>query len=370
MSGIVGILNRDEAPVERDLISRMTNFMSFRGPDAQDFWIDGNVAFGHAMLRSTCEAGAEQQPLTLDGQVWLTADVRLDGRCELIATLEGKLGAPLNTLDTSPHQPNDAELLLHAYHAWKEDCVNHLIGDFAFAIWDARLERLFCARDQLGVRQFYYNGSDDCFVFSNTLNCVRLHPRVSSKLNELAIADFLVFGLNQEKETTAFADIQRLPKAHTLIVSREGVRLREYWTPSTSLVHFKNQDDYIARFRELLSTSVADRLRTQRVGISISGGLDSTAVAATATRIRNEKPLQLNAYCVVYDSVFPDEERKYATLAADALDIPLELLDGNEINQQDEGNSTGVAPEPFDVDPIYVVSNELLRRLSSRARVV
>jgi asparagine synthase (glutamine-hydrolysing) len=368
MSGIVGILNRDGAPVERDLISRMASFMSFRGPDTQDFWVDGNVAFGHAMLRTTCEAGTEQQPLTLDGRVWLTADARLDGRRQLIATLENKLGAPLKTLDNSPRPPNDAELILHAYEAWNEDCVKHLLGDFAFAIWDARLARLFCARDQLGIRQFYYSASNDCFVFSNTLNCVRLHGQASNKLNERAIGDFLVFGLNQEKETTAFADIQRLPKAHTLVVSREGVRLREYWIPSTSLVRFKNKDDYIARFRELLSTSVADRLRTQRVGISLSGGLDSTSVAAAA-RAGNEKPSELRAYCVVYDSVIPDEERKYAALVADALDIPLELLDGNEINQQDEGNSMGMAPEPFDVEPIYVVSNELLRRLSSRARV-
>jgi len=225
MSGIVGIVNRDGAPVERDLIARMTSFMSFRGPDAQDFWIDGNVAFGHAMFRSTSEAETEHQPLTLDGRVWLTADVRLDGRRELI----NKLGIPLSS-------PNDAELLLHAYEAWQEDCVKHLLGDFAFAIWDQPRERLFCARDQLGVRQFYYSINDDCFVFSNTLNCLRLHPRVSNSLNELAIGDFLLFGLNQEKETTVFAEIQRLPRAHTLIISREGVRLREYWTPDRKSV--------------------------------------------------------------------------------------------------------------------------------------
>jgi asparagine synthase (glutamine-hydrolysing) len=353
MSGIVGIFNRDGAPVERDLIARLTSFMSFRGPDARDTWIDGNVAFGHAMFRSTSEAGTEHQPLTWDGRVWLTADVRLDGRHELI----NKLGIPLSS-------PNDAELILHAYEAWKEDCVKHLLGDFAFAIWDAKLERLFCARDQLGVRQFYYSASDDCFVFSNTLNCLHLHWRVSNKLNERAIGDFLLFGLNQEKDTTTFADIQRLPKGHTLVVSREGVRLREYWTPSTSLLYYKNEADYVAKFRELLDTAVADRLRTERAGISLSGGLDSSAVAATAA---NSKPIELNACCVVYDSAFPDDERKYATLVAEALDIPLEFLDAQEINQQEK--PIGIAPEPFDVDPIYIVSNELMRRLSARARV-
>jgi asparagine synthase (glutamine-hydrolysing) len=334
----------------------MTKFMSFRGPDIEDYWIKGNVAFGHAMLRSTWEARTEQQPLTLDGSTWLTADVRLDGRRELISKLENKLGATLKTA-------NDAELILHAYEAWKEDCVKHLLGDFAFAIWDARLEQLFGARDQLGVRQFYYSTSDDCFVFSNTLNCLRLHPRVSNTLNEVAIGDFLVFGLNQEKETTAFADIQRLPKAHTLIVSRNGVSVSQYWTPSTSTIKYKNDADYVEGFRELLGISVADRLRTQHVGISMSGGLDSSAVAAAAKNT-NEK---LSACCVVYESVFPDEERRYATLVANALDIPIEFLDGNEINQQ--GKTAGAAPEPFDVDPIYAVSHELLVRLSLRGRV-
>ena len=337
--------------MERDLISRLTNFLSFRGPDTQDFWINGNVALGHAMYRSTLEAATEHQPLTLDGNVWVTADVRLDGRRELIA----KLGVPLDT------SINDAELLLHAYEAWKDDCVKHLLGDFAFAIWDARIERLFCARDQLGVRQFYYSASDDRFMFSNTLNCLRLHPQVSNKLNETAIGDFLVFGLNQEKDTTAFADIKRLPRAHTLVVSREGIRVSQYWTPSTSEIRYKNQGDYVERFCELLNTSVADRLRTQHVGISMSGGLDSAAVAAAA------RTTKLTACCVVYDSLFPDDEREYATVVANKLDIPIEFLDGNEINQQ--AMITGVAPEPFDIDPIYAVSRELLRRLSSHGRV-
>jgi len=90
MSGIVGIINIDGAPVDRDLLGRMTDFMAYRGPDAQEIWIDGNVGFGQTMLRTTWEAETETQPLTLDGKVWLTADARIDGRPELIAELEAK----------------------------------------------------------------------------------------------------------------------------------------------------------------------------------------------------------------------------------------------------------------------------------------
>ncbi|HJS24654.1 MAG TPA: hypothetical protein VJ751_09885, partial [Pyrinomonadaceae bacterium] len=103
MSGIVGIINFDGAPADRDLLHRMTNYLSFRGPDAQHIWSDGNVGLGHTLLRTTCEAGTEQQPLSLDGKVWLTADARIDARNELIKKLK------------NPKQsPNDAELILYA----------------------------------------------------------------------------------------------------------------------------------------------------------------------------------------------------------------------------------------------------------------
>lgn len=352
MSGIAGIVNLDGAPIDRDLLRRLTDALAFRGPDAQHVDIHNNIGFGHTLLHTTHESETEKQPLTLDRKVWVTGDIRLDGRAELISKLGKKFSTP----------PNDAELLLHAYETWQEDCVKHLLGDFAFAIWDSTRQRLFCARDQLGVRQFYYSYTKDRFVFSNTLNCLRLDPQVTRNLNEVAVGDFLVFGLNQDPSTTIFSDIKRLPKAHAIVVSRDGIRSTEYWTPTTTPVHHA---DYIARFNELLGAAVADRLRTTRAGVSMSGGLDSSAIAATARR--HDPALDLNAYCVVYDSEFHDEERKYATTVADALGIPLEFLHGNEINQQAASQTW---PEPFDVDPIYVVSIELLRRVSARARVM
>src|SRR5215210_2283123 len=113
MSGIVGIITADGAPVDQDLLRQMTDFMTFRGPDAQDVWIDGHVGFGHAMLRTTWEAQGEQQPCSLDGQVWITADARIDGQADLIAGLKAK-GCPVREGAT------DAELILHAYQTWGE----------------------------------------------------------------------------------------------------------------------------------------------------------------------------------------------------------------------------------------------------------
>src|SRR5438552_13183588 len=195
MSGIVGIVNFEGAPVDRALLRRMTDFMTFRGPDEQRIWVDGNVGFGHTLLRTTFESEHEHQPFTLDGRVWIVADARVDAQADLIAKLasrgeEVERGVP------------DVELLLRAYLAWGEDCVDHLLGDFAFAIWDGPKRRLFCARDHLGVKPFFYAASSSCVILSNTLNALRLHPSVSDALNELAIGDFLLFDFNQDAATT------------------------------------------------------------------------------------------------------------------------------------------------------------------------
>lgn len=357
MSGIVGIVNLDGAPVDRDLLRRLANYLTFRGPDAQHTWCDGNVGLGHTLLRTTSEAETEQQPMSLDGKVWLTADARIDARNELIEKLKRKL--------TPKPSPNDAELILYAYEAWGEDCLQHLIGDFAFVLWDGNARRLFCARDHLGVRQLYYSHNTTSFVVSNTVNCLRLHPSVSNKLNETAIGDFLLFGLNQEPNTTTFADIQKLPQAHSLIVSAGNIRLNQYWKPSATLVRNRKPADVIDGFRDVLQQTVTDRLRTTGAGISMSGGLDSPAVASVAS----QTPCNLKAYCVVYDGVFADDERKYASLVAEALEIPIEFLEGDRINQTTNSRTMGVAPEPFDVDPIFVVSDELLKRIAGEYRV-
>jgi len=141
LSGIAGLLHLDGAPVDRQLLRRMTELLAFRGPHAQQVWAEGPVGFGHALLRTTGEAEREQQPTSLDGDVWVTADARVDARAELVEKLKakGRGGPPVSARAT------DAELILHAYHAWGEDSVEHLLGDYAFAIWDAPRRRLFCA---------------------------------------------------------------------------------------------------------------------------------------------------------------------------------------------------------------------------------
>ena len=268
MSGIVGIVHFDGERVDRHLLARMTASMAFRGPDAQEIWNEGSVGFGHTLLKTTDESEHERQPFTLDGSIWVVADARVDARRALIPELKAHGHEDLSSDAT------DVELILCAWQTWGENCVEHLLGDFAFAIWDGPRQRLFCARDHLGVKPFFYAHLGQKLIFSNSLDCIRQHPAVSDRLNDLAVADFLLFDLNQDLATTSFADIQRIPPAHAARWSTAGAQLRRYWTlPIDEPLYFRQSEDCVDRFRELLDQAVSERLRTREIAVMISGGL-------------------------------------------------------------------------------------------------
>ena len=277
-----------------------------------------SIGLGHTLLRVKGESFEESQPATLDGRYWITADVRLDGRTELLR----KLGLLATNYGQSVL---DSELILRAYAKWGSACVEQLRGDFSFAIWDTRKEQLFCARDQLGIKPFYYANVGSVVVFSNSLDCVRRHPAISERLNDLAIADFLVFDMIREPAATSFVEIQRLPPAHILECRRSDISARRYWVlPVSPPIDHRRPKECVEQFRELLDRAVADRLRTDSVAVFMSGGLDSSTVAASAQRILG-LPAGVFAYTEVFDSLIPHEERRYATLVAKALKIPIEF---------------------------------------------
>ena len=257
----------------------------------------------------------ERQPCTLDGSAWITADARIDDRISLEAELTAR-GEPI------PPGATDVDLILHAYASWGERCVEHLVGDFAFAIWDKREGKLFCARDHFGVKAFYYVQTRGRLVFGNTLTCLLQHPAVSAELNDLAVADFLLFGWNQDPFTTTFSTIYQLPPAHTLTWHDGRRRVQPYWVlPIDEPIRYRRSQDYVERFKELLCQAVTDRLRASRVGVFMSGGMDSTAVAAVAKDVARASNtiLQVSASTIVYDHLIPDEERHWSGLAAPVI---------------------------------------------------
>jgi asparagine synthase (glutamine-hydrolysing) len=138
------MFDRSGAPVDRALLQSLTHYLSYAGPDARDAYSDGPVGLGHTLLRTAKESVLERQPAELGGQLWITADARVDCREELGRELE-RAGPAYRRVVT------DSELILQAYAIWGQECVRHLRGDFAFAIWDARRKTLFCARDHFGV---------------------------------------------------------------------------------------------------------------------------------------------------------------------------------------------------------------------------
>lgn len=366
MSGIVGMAHSEGRPVDSDLLRRMTNWLSSVGPDAQEIWANGHIGLGHALLSHPNESEHERQPATLDRCNWIVADARLDARRELVEALRSS-GRDANLSDT------DAHLLLHAYEAWGETCLDHLLGDFVFAIWSARRQQLFCACDHFGIKPLYFSEVDHSFIFSNALDCLRLHPAVSDRLNDAAIADFLLFGMNYNPASTSFADIRRLPRAHSLRWSASGLQLREYWRPPTDgAIHYPRRQDYIEHFNELLTKAVDDRLRTGRVGILLSGGLDSSSVATVAQELRKEKypALQLHAFTSIYERLIPDRDEPAARMVATALQIPLHCwtVDAAGIFEGWE-NPQWHWPEPID-DPFACSSLDEDKEIAGHVRVL
>lgn len=366
MSGFAGLLHLDGSPVDAELLRRMTAALAFRGPDAQEVWVAGAVGFGHTLLRTTDEAAHEHQPFSFEGQVWITADARVDARDELIRKLKERgrrAGA------SAP----DVELILHAYHAWGEDCVLHLLGDFAFAIWDGPQRKLFCARDHFGVKPFFYARAGNALVVGNTLDCLRLHPAITRRLNELAVADFLLFLVNQDPATTIYHDIQRLPAAHLLIWQNDSLQVRRYWSPpADGRIRYRHPREYVQHFWSTVQLAVRDRLRTGRFVVSMSGGLDSPAVAAVVKQALAEqsRDFDLRAQTFIYEKLIRDEEGHYAGLVARHLGIPIQFIRVEE-HEFFESAAAGVCgfPEP-QLDPYDVCTALSFKDAASSARVM
>jgi len=366
LSGFVCILHGDNAPVDRALLQPLTDYLCFRGPDARNTWMDRSIGMGHTLLRTTHESENEQQPLGLEERFWIVADARLDAREELTAELQRA------NRDVCSNAP-DCELTLHAYAAWGEACIDHLRGDFSFAIWDKERKKLFCARDHFGIKPFYYAQLGEVFLCSNTLNCIRLDPRVTEELNESAVGDFLLFGLNCDNATTIFRDIQRLPPAHTLTVSLRARQVKRYWAPPTDgCIRYADPREYVENFQSILEKAVADRLRTDRMGILLSGGLDSSSVAAVAKGVSTRKSLccEIRGYTYVYESLIADCEGNYAREIGRFLRIPVKVVamdDGQLFERWDDPRSSW--PEPID-NPFLAIMSDAYRDISSHCRVL
>lgn len=298
MSGIAGILRLDDR--KPDGLDAMMDRVKHRGPEGVETFVDQIAGLGHAKLTATPEAANEVMPWVHDETgCAITADVRLDNRAVLIADLGlPDDGRPLG----------DGELILRAYLRWGDDCAVHLQGDFAFAIWDPRQQRMFCARDKMGGKPFFYaHVPGRVFAVGSSATTVVRAADVPKALNEGRVADYLEQGLAWIDFTcTFFKDVSRLPPRHTMVIDKQGARINQYWemTPGP-LLKLGSDQDYADAFREVFTTAVARCMRApqDKLGVLLSGGMDSSAVAGTALTMMNGRPLP--SYSIV-DSGTPD----------------------------------------------------------------
>jgi len=321
VSGFAAIFNADGAPVDTALLERMKSRLAARGPDQQAVRVlgpSGNVGLVHALLRTTNDNQSERQPCTLDGKVWIAGHIRVDAREDLWPRLEQAGCAAVRGA-------TDAELVLHAYRVWGEECVGHLLGDYSWVLWDGAEQKLFGARDHLGVRPLFYARIGAAWVVSNSLECAGSHPGVSRELEDLWVADFLLFGHSKEFDNTVYKAIRRLPPAHSLTIQAGGeARLKRYWSFEIGEpVYRRRPEDYCEQFRQLLSTAVKDRLRTSRVGVYLSGGLDSSTLAATAAKAVADPSRQVLGYTFTFHELIPDDEEPYVRLTASRFGFPV-----------------------------------------------
>lgn len=319
MSGIIGVAVDDALQPDIELVKRLTAPMAFRGPSATGYWCEPGLGVGYTQLPTGTLANS--LPFANDGSCCVIADARLDDRNRLTH----ELGLPQHGQAATY---SDAALILLAYRKWGANCVSHLTGDFSFAVWDRLRRQLFCGRDQLGVRPFYYAVADGAIVFGNTLAALRQHGQVSSRLDELAVADFLLFEMCQDPASTMFADVRKLPAAHTLTWRYgDAPATRRYWELSIGeTISYRHRDDYCEEFLSLLKSAVADRLPATSVALLMSGGVDSTALAATVCEVLGRSS-GAETVCA-FTTTIPDldnHEIDFARLAATGLNIRHEV---------------------------------------------
>lgn len=246
---------------------------------------------------------------TLDERYWLVGHIRLDAREALCAAL----GASVDE--------SDGAICLRAYERWGELFLDHLRGDFCFAIWDDDRRRLVCARDQLGVRPLYESRVGGAVFVSDSLQDIRANAPVSRELDEAWIADFLAHGFCIESDRTAFRDIRRVPPAHMFVAAADGCELRRYWSLAIGdPIFHRHARAYYEQFHELLSVAIRDRMPDGPVGLTLSGGLDSTTLAAGMAAVAGDSS-RILAETRYFEHLIPDDEKYFSALAADRLDI-------------------------------------------------
>lgn len=272
MCGIIGAVG--DLPSKKRFI-HIRDTLSHRGPDDADLYYDTKtgVALGHRRLSIIDLSVAGKQPMwSPDKRYAVVFNGEIFNYRELKDELKHSYTFVTNT---------DTEVLLASYIVWKERALQKLNGEFAFAIWDTETKILFCARDRLGVKPFFYTTHNSTFYFSSEIKGFLAFPGITPKVNDAIVYDYLAHGYYDHTEQTFFKGIKSLPSGHTLTYHKGKLTMKSYW--DLAMVRQETfsipKKDAEKRFLELFEDSIRLRLRSDvPVGVNLSSGIDSAAI--------------------------------------------------------------------------------------------
>jgi asparagine synthase (glutamine-hydrolysing) len=283
MCGICGVFHVERGrPVDREALMAMNRQIVHRGPDDDGFFVEENV--GLAMRRlSIIDVKSGHQPLSNeDESIWIVYNGEIYNHAELREKMEAR--------GHRYRSRSDTESIVHLYEEYGHDCVNHLRGMFAFAIWDRVNRRLFLARDRLGIKPLYYLFENGTLLFGSEIKTIFAYPGIRPEFNRGTLAEYLAFGYISGEESM-YAGIRKLLPGYALTVSERGnLETSQYWDLNVSADEGREpREHYVRSYRERLEACVSSHLMSDvPLGVFLSGGLDSSAVAALTTKLRGE----------------------------------------------------------------------------------
>jgi asparagine synthase (glutamine-hydrolysing) len=370
VSGFAGIVRINPSGVSADAdkaaLRRMAEAIAFRAPDALQQIVQPRAALAFSLLTTGPAPQSASQPCTVDGEAWLLGDVRCDGRDQLAARLK-EAGLRLPEIVTSE------ELILHTFAQFGESALTEINGDLSFVIWNAKKNRLIAFRDLTGARPFFYSHCDGAIIFSNTLQAIVVSGLVSRELDERFLGDFLLGHPDYDPSISVYRDIRRLPPGHLLEFDERGLAIRRIANMPLEDPLLLKEEEYIEEFRRLLREAVRDRLPPCDTTVLLSGGLDSTTIAAEAASLRKsgarDGNLRLRAFSVDSQPLFNDHETELAARFAAKLGIACDVVHcGDELPFGNAEDANARLPEPV-LDPYFELIRSLYRQTAKNSRV-
>jgi asparagine synthase (glutamine-hydrolysing) len=297
MCGIAGYLTSHGDPEsDQRALSKMVSVLRHRGPDGQGTFIDGPVGLGHARLSIIDLAGGAQPMCNEDKSIWITFNGEIFNYLELRQELLQR-GHQLCTR-------SDTEVILHLYEEEGADCLHRLNGQWAFALWDRKMQRLLLARDRLGVRPLFYTTTAGRFLFASEVKSLLCHPAVSRCIYPEGLDQIFTYWCTLGSQTL-FQGISELPPGCWLTFQEGQATVHRYWSPYFAMTDGQSREELSEQLLQLLTDAVRVRLRSEvPVGCYLSGGLDSTMVAAL---MRKCTDAPLRTFSIGFDDVNYDE---------------------------------------------------------------